>query len=545
MSDAYVTVTLPDGTTQRALRVSSGTGVSDFRSDEDVFVTTTQGETAILAVVFDTAGGRITYIFANAAARDVFFNTTGNTNLLFQGVTTVLLQDDGAGNTIEQVWNGADQPTTYVNTNWVTRPSGGLPDAAAVKTLYESNADTNAFTDAFLSVLQQLRFENNRIISDVTIETPPGSIAIGPSTILSTALRTLNLRSDITGDRKLVLAQQYDETNGLANAFVYSGSAMSQVVLNDPAGTDTSNTATFSLTATADEIITQFAVETNQVSQSVDFTLTGRTTSQSGPIAFEFSGNTTTDASGIATVNLIQDFNPIIVDSGDQVFLSATATGLVGVQAGPDFTPNTTINRIVIERKRIALFDELPGAQVQSDWNETDTGSAAFILNKPTLPTPRSDEDIRDVVGATLVAGSNITIAVDDAANTITISGTGGGPVPQPGPNDFRYGLSQQSDPALVTFSGLTDVASPTDPITVSTGTTSAGDYFHIFSANTHDIQTITDTVLQQVVYQDGGTSNIFTKVSDARTESSVTYDAYTVGPLNAGVDEEYVVRFS
>ena len=111
-------------------------------------------------------------------------------------------------------------------------------------------------------------------------------------------------------------------------------------------------------------------------------------------------------------------------------------------------------------------------------------------------------------------------------------------------PNDFRYGLSDQSDPALVDFASLTDVANPTDPQTVSTGLTTAGQYFHIFSANTHDINTITDTVLQQIVYQDGGTGNIFTKDSDTRTESSVTYDAYTVGPLNAGVNEEYIVRF-
>ena len=94
-------------------------------------------------------------------------------------------------------------------------------------------------------------------------------------------------------------------------------------------------------------------------------------------------------------------------------------------------------------------------------------------------------------------------------------------------------------------FGALTDVASPTDPQTVSTGTTTAGQYFHIFSGNTHDIQTITDTVLQQIVYQDGGTGNIFTKVTNARTESGVTYDAYTVGPLNAGVDEDYVLAFS
>lgn len=545
MSDAYVDVILPDSSVQRAIRISSGTGVTDFRNPEDIFVTTTNGDTALLAVVFDTAGGRVIYTFANAAARDAFFNMTNNTNLLFQGVTIALLQDDGLGATVEQVWNGASQPAMYDNTNWVTRPGGGLPDAATVKTLYESNADTNAFTNAFLAVLQQLRFENNRIISNVTIETPPGSVAVGEATILSTALRTLNLRSDITGERSFVLTQAYDETNGLSQLTVYAGGAMTTVPINDPPGTDVSNTATFSLTATADEIITAFSVETNQISQAVDFTLTGRTSSQTGPIAFSFSGSVNTNASGIAVINLIQDFNPIIVDNGDQIFLSATATGLVGIQAGPVFTPNTTINRIVITRERVALFSELPGPQVQSDWNEVDTGSAAFILNKPTIPTARTDEEIRDVVGATLVAGANVTITVDDVANTITIASTGGGTTPQPGPNDFRFGRSQQSDPALVDFAALTDVASPTDPQTVTTGVTIAGDYFHIFSANTHDIQTITDTVLQQIVYQDGATDNVFTKVNDARTEASVIYDAYTVGPLNAGVDEDYVVRFS
>jgi hypothetical protein len=144
-----------------------------------------------------------------------------------------------------------------------------------------------------------------------------------------------------------------------------------------------------------------------------------------------------------------------------------------------------------------------------------------------------------------LIAGSNVTLTPDTVNGTITIASSAGGTTPSPGPSDLRYGLSTESNPASVTWAGLTDVASPTDPQTVSTGTTSAGDYFHIFSASTHDIQTITDTVLQQTVYQEGGSGNIFTKVSSARTESSVVYDAYTVGPLNAGVDEEYVLAFS
>lgn len=37
-----------------------------------------------------------------------------------------------------------------------------------------------------------------------------------------------------------------------------------------------------------------------------------------------------------------------------------------------------------------------------------------------------TDEQVRDVVGATLIAGANVTIAVDDALNTITIASTSG-----------------------------------------------------------------------------------------------------------------------
>ena len=43
--------------------------------------------------------------------------------------------------------------------------------------------------------------------------------------------------------------------------------------------------------------------------------------------------------------------------------------------------------------KRIATIDDIPSVtpQVQSNWNETDTTSKAYILNKPTIPTKTSD----------------------------------------------------------------------------------------------------------------------------------------------------------
>ena len=189
--------------------------------------------------------------------------------------------------------------------------------------------------------------------------------------------------------------------------------------------------------------------------------------------------------------------------------------------------------------KTIAFTQDLATVATSGDYGD--------LSNPPTIGVTVEDEGNPLATLGTVLnfVGDGVQVAGSGNRKVITIAGGGGPTPPGPGPNDFRYGRSQQSNPANVTWSGLTDVATPTDPQTVSTGTTIAGDYFHIFSANSHDIQTIRDTVLDQIVYQDGGTGNIFTKVSSARIENSITYDAYTVGPLNAGVDEEYIVRFS
>lgn len=55
------------------------------------------------------------------------------------------------------------------------------------------------------------------------------------------------------------------------------------------------------------------------------------------------------------------------------------------------------------------------------------SGSYVDLTNKPTIPAAYTDEQVRDVVGATLVAGTGVTITPNDAADTITIASTGGG----------------------------------------------------------------------------------------------------------------------
>lgn len=68
-----------------------------------------------------------------------------------------------------------------------------------------------------------------------------------------------------------------------------------------------------------------------------------------------------------------------------------------------------------------------------------------------------SDEEIRDVIGATLVAGTGVSLDVDDDNDTITINATGGGSTPDPMPRFTRFEFQDQLTSVApgTTLSGL------------------------------------------------------------------------------------------
>lgn len=226
----------------------------------------------------------------------------------------------------------------------------------------------------------------------------------------------------------------------------------------------------------------------------------------------------------------------IDVRNGDTYTLSVTNASLLGNVSD---VPWYTLTFRNWNEEGMALLSEVGEDNVQSDWNEADTGSDAHILNKPTIPTARTDEEIRDVVAAFLVAGSNVQIVHNDPGDTLTISATGGGGTPPPSPADtIYYGLSDSNNPASVDVGTLTLENNPTSPDTISTGVATAGQYFILLVPQADDISSIFDTVLQQDV------TNLFTEIDNVRTISSISYKSYVIGPLNAGVNEEYVINF-
>ena len=80
--------------------------------------------------------------FASIAARNTYF-TTNPSELLNNNENYTVISITG-GSTFR--WSGADMPSTYDATDW--QDLGASLTAAQIKLMYESNANTNAFTDS-------------------------------------------------------------------------------------------------------------------------------------------------------------------------------------------------------------------------------------------------------------------------------------------------------------------------------------------------------------------------------------------------------------
>ena len=75
------------------------------------------------------------------------------------------------------MWTGADAPNTYDNTDWADITSA-VPSASVVKTLYESNSNTNALTDDKLTLLGYLTDSPDAVVSSKSFQFPPDTVFV-------------------------------------------------------------------------------------------------------------------------------------------------------------------------------------------------------------------------------------------------------------------------------------------------------------------------------------------------------------------------------
>ena len=170
---------------------------------------------------------------------------------------------------------------------------------------------------------------------------------------------------------------------------------------------------------------------------------------------------------------------------------------------------------------------------------QTNPGESAQTLASDINPSGSST--VQTINTVTLAAGESVVFTLsgtDTQATNFNRTFT----VRAPNPHEFLYaGRSSTNNPASVDISGFNshEITASGQDITVTTGTTAQGDHFIILVPTSEDISTITDTVLNTDV------TSIFTRTQDVRQINSINYTSYVVGPFDAGVDENYIVRIS
>ena len=423
-------------------------------------------------------------MFDSVTERDEYFGAPGNN---FPNITLNHIISVGVGDDIEnQIWQGVASPSSYDANNWLiagSRIAGG-----------------------------SLSFQGELEISNYG-EFP----------------KFLDRINDITA---LPVGQRYTEAGGSQGArqVFFQGESDLVVTAEDA---DSALQAVHSYTLDTTGAITNPAII---LSGTINFLVAPnyyiveiwRGTDDTGTKVF--TGRE--EPNGVTGVYIGRPASPqrllpnttyFIRFTGDIPFQYRTAAGTTG--------PAGTLTGFEFTFQDLATQDFVTNNagenNVQSDWDETNTASDAFILNKPTIPAQLTTEQIQDIAGGMVTGNTQtgITVTYDDANGKINfVVGT-----PPTGTGNFYTGLSSSNNPASVDINTLTSQSVGTgsgQQFTFSVGPATLNDYVIILAPAVHDISTLINTGTGFSVLDS------FTKTDDVRTITSVSYDSYTLGPL-------------
>lgn len=286
-----------------------------------------------LAGFFDLASnggvGGVTqdHIFASTSERDTHF--TNNLDELITG-TPIFVRI--SNQTHHQVWGGTSSPVSYDNTDWVDDGVINLT-AAQIKSLYESNANTNALTDAKLGILGHLT-ENpeGNVVSDVTFIFPPDSVFVSENLGIEGAGEAFGVFDRANNRRGYLVAyeQGIDEKPFYRNLDSFATNVAIQPTKDTVSASDT---YTEDITFTANRLVTKVYLE------SPNTTTGARIRVRRGGFTLAEESNVDFTADIVKEIDIPQG---VFCSSGGTVTLDIQGVVLKGTGAGQSF--ETAIN---------------------------------------------------------------------------------------------------------------------------------------------------------------------------------------------------------
>ena len=416
-----------------------------------------------------------------------------------------------------------------------------LADSASIKTLYENNSNTNAFTDAEKTKL-------GTVATNATANADTDALSEGSSNLYFTNSRARGAIS-VTGDLSYNSSTGVISTQGLASSTTddlsegstnlyytdarvdarLSGGSLPSITTTGNAviggnltvnGTTTTvNTETINLADNKILLNSNFTgssptenggievergTQTNKNlvwDESIDKWTIGSETFVAGTVEGNLTGNVTGTVSSIAN----HDTDTLSEGSTNQYFTNARATtAITGSNLDMGSNDITTTGKIKFANMYAQLSD-LPSATTYHGMfaHVHGTGKAYYahggawieLGNKSeitsvqnSIPTSTSavaegsnlyftDERVDDRVNNLLQAGTNINLAYDDNANTLTISSTGSSTTARPEIYGFNYTVGTGVLQVTTTNGGQDNISSSTyatfdDVVYASTGFT-------------------------------------------------------------------------
>ena len=326
--------------------------------------------------------------------------------------------------------DGRDIATDGTKLDGIETGATADQSASEIKTAYESNSDTNAFTDADHTKLDGI--EASADVTDATNVNAAGAVMnsdldakgellVGDGSGDPTALPV--------GTNGYILKANSSTATGLEWSAGGGGGETNQnafsniAVSNQTTVAADSVTDTFTLVAGANVTITTDA-SNDSITINADDTNTQLSNEQvQDIIGAMVSGNSETN------ISVTYD------DTNGKLNFSSTDTNTTySIQDG-ELSQNNFTNTLKTKLDGISSGAEV---NVKADFNETDSSSDAFIENKPTIPTNNNqltngagyitatltNEQVQDIVGDMVSSNTEtgITVSYDDTNGKLDFS---------------------------------------------------------------------------------------------------------------------------